>query len=80
MSAEQKNILLVEDEAILALSTKQQLEKYGYKVKIIHRGEEAVALVLNNDDVDLVLMDINLGSGMDGPEAAALWDAIRILP
>jgi CheY-like chemotaxis protein len=33
-----------------------------------YNGEEAVSLVERNPDVNLVLMDINLGDGMDGTE------------
>jgi DNA-binding response OmpR family regulator len=40
----QKTILLVEDEAIIAMSEKMTLEKYGYKVITAYTGEEAVAL------------------------------------
>jgi CheY-like chemotaxis protein len=44
MGAEkQKTILLVEDEAITALTEKMTLEKYGYKVITARTGEEAVA-------------------------------------
>jgi PAS domain S-box-containing protein len=73
MSAEkQKTILLVEDEAITALTEKLILEKYGYKVITVHSGEEAVATVEKTPAIDLILMDINLGAGIDGTEAAAL--------
>ena len=48
------------------------LEKYGYPVILAHSGEAAVATVKQNPDIDLVLMDINLGNGMDGTEAAAI--------
>jgi PAS domain S-box-containing protein len=68
-----KNILLVEDEAILALSEKAALERYGYAVTTVDSGEQAVQAMADSPaDFDLVLMDINLGSGMDGTEAAAL--------
>jgi CheY-like chemotaxis protein len=81
MNAEnQKTILLVDDEAIIAMAEKMTLEKYGYKVITAHTGEEAVAAVRKTPAIDLVLMDINLGSGMDGPEAAALILKDRDLP
>ncbi|MDD8012552.1 MAG: PAS domain S-box protein [Acidobacteriota bacterium] len=73
MSAErQKTLLLVEDEAVIAMSEKMALEKFGYAVLIAVSGEEAVAIVAKNPAIDLILMDINLGAGMDGTEAAAL--------
>jgi PAS domain S-box-containing protein len=73
MGAEkQKAILLVEDEAITAMAEKSVLQKYGYKVITAQTGEEAVAIVETTPGIDLILMDINLGSGMDGTEAAAI--------
>ncbi|MBN1781026.1 PAS domain-containing protein [bacterium] len=70
MKSHQKNILLVEDEAIIALDEKTELEKYGYHVLIVHSGEHAIKTVDKSPDIDLILMDINLGSGMDGTETA----------
>ena len=81
MNAEkQRNILLVEDEAITAMSEKMALEKYGYKVMIAHTGEEAVATVEKTPAIDLILMDINLGKGMDGTEAVAIILRQRDIP
>jgi PAS domain S-box-containing protein len=66
-----RTILLVEDEAIIALSEAKQLEKAGYRVSYSRSGEEAVELVAaSKGDLDLILMDIDLGSGIDGTEAA----------
>lgn len=67
-----KQILLVEDEALIAMSEKMQLEKYGYAVSTVSSGEEAVEAVQTSSDIDLILMDINLGSGIDGTEAAEI--------
>ena len=67
-----KTILLVEDEVILALAQKMVLEKYGYTTIIVNSGEKAVETVTSNHGIDLILMDIDLGNGMDGTEAAAL--------
>ena len=77
---DQKTILLVEDEAITAMSEKMDLEKYGYDVITVLTGEEAVAMVEKTPAIDLVLMDVNLGDGMDGTEAAALILRQRDLP
>jgi PAS domain S-box-containing protein len=81
MSAEkQKTILLVDDEAIIAMTEKMALEKYGYSVMIAHTGEDAVAAIAKTPAIDLILMDINLGSGMDGTQAAAAILKDRDLP
>ncbi|MBN1498669.1 MAG: PAS domain S-box protein [Spirochaetes bacterium] len=64
-----KKILLVEDEILTAILEMEQIRHGGYEVSHVSSGEEAVKAVSENS-YDLVLMDINLGSGMDGTEAA----------
>lgn len=67
-----KRILIVEDESPMALYLKMRLQKAGYTIsEIAYSGEQAVDLVRETDP-DLVLMDINLGAGMDGIEAAGI--------
>ena len=66
----ERTILLVEDEALVALAEKKSLEDYGYHVLSVRRGEKAVEAVRHTPGIDLILMDINLGKGMDGTEAA----------
>jgi PAS domain S-box-containing protein len=73
-------ILLVEDEVIIALSKQKDLEKYGYNVLIANTGEKAVVLSKNNNKIDLILMDIDLGKGIDGTEAAELILKDREIP
>lgn len=75
-----KRILLVEDEAIIALGEKLQLEDYGYEVSLADSGEKAVEAVRRGPGIDLILMDINLGRGMDGTEAAEAILRERELP
>lgn len=69
----QKTILLVEDDNIMAMTGKKTLEKYGYKTLNANSGEEAIDIFKNNVNViNLILMDIDLGSGIDGTETAAI--------
>lgn len=65
-----KTILLVEDETISSMLGKSTLEKFGYNVITADTGENAINAVESNAGIDLVLMDINLGDGMDGTETA----------
>ncbi len=65
-----RTVLYVEDEVIIALAKKRELESCGYDVVIANSGEKAVKEAVGNDKIDLVLMDIDLGRGMDGSEAA----------
>jgi len=78
--AGQKTILLVEDEAIIAMTESRLLKKYGFDVVTAGTGEQAVSLVETTPDIDLVLMDINLGSGIDGTVAAQRILALRDVP
>ncbi|PKL17846.1 MAG: hypothetical protein CVV49_08685, partial [Spirochaetae bacterium HGW-Spirochaetae-5] len=73
-------ILLVEDEAIIALASKKILEKYGYNIIVAASGEEACDISADNSDIDLILMDIDLGNGIDGPEAATRILGRRAVP
>lgn len=65
-----KRILIVEDESIVAENLKERIEKLGYQViDIISTGEEAIKVAVEQSP-DLVLMDIMLAGKMDGVEAA----------
>ncbi len=64
------NILIVEDEALIALSLEVELKRAGYVVcGIATQGEEAVQLARDLKP-DAVLMDIRLAGNMDGFAAA----------
>lgn len=68
-------ILLCEDERIVALSEKSVLERAGYAVDIAESGEQALEMLAAAGDQSsrlpsLILMDIDLGPGLDGTETA----------
>ena len=79
-SRSDKLLLLVEDEAIIALAEKRSLELHGYRVLMAHTGETALESFHAEPGIELVLMDIDLGQGMDGTEAAARMLAERRVP
>ncbi|MBZ9631269.1 response regulator [Salegentibacter sp. LM13S] len=63
-------ILIVEDEMIIAANISLQLTEMGYEVSgIIPRGEDALNHIKNNLP-DIVLIDIQLKGELDGIEAA----------
>jgi PAS domain S-box-containing protein len=65
-------ILVVEDERIIAEDIKIRLDQLGYDViSISASGEEAIETAQTKRP-DLVVMDIMLGSTMDGIEAAQI--------
>lgn len=69
ISENSKTLLLVEDETILAMAHSGLLVENGYKVMISDTGEDAI-LKSQEFPIDLILMDIDLGEGIDGTEAA----------
>ncbi|MDA8409699.1 MAG: PAS domain-containing protein [Treponema sp.] len=76
-----KNLLLVEDDFIIAMAEARQLEAHGYRVVHAPTGESAIELGRGGEDIDLVLMDIDLGEGsIDGTEAARKILALRDIP
>ncbi|MDR3557401.1 MAG: response regulator [Syntrophobacteraceae bacterium] len=64
------SILVVEDEAIVAMEIKERLKAMGYALAgVAASGEQALELAQNGRP-DLVLMDIRLQGDMDGITAA----------
>lgn len=64
-------LLLVEDDPIISLAETKLLKKDGYAVIQAYTGESALEIISSNAvPVDLILMDINLGDGIDGIETA----------
>jgi len=77
---EQKTILLVEDEIINAMVTSKIIQSFGFNVITANSGEIATEIAISNENISLILMDINLGEGIDGTEAAQQILEKRILP
>ncbi len=66
----EKQILVVEDEGIVALDIQNRLQALGYGVSgVAISGEEAMEMIRGSRP-DLVLMDIVLGGRMDGVDTA----------
>jgi FOG: CheY-like receiver len=64
------NILIVEDESIVALDIKDKVERLGYNVlAVVSSGEKAIEEV-KKVQPELVLMDIVLKGEIDGIETA----------
>ncbi|HUU04980.1 MAG TPA: GAF domain-containing protein [Patescibacteria group bacterium] len=81
MSKQEKRIiLLVDDEEPVAMAQEQALMRLGYECVVAHSGEAAVQLAASNPEIALILMDTDLGQGIDGREAARRILAARNLP
>ncbi len=64
-------ILIVEDDRLLARDVQVRLRQLGYRADwLATSGEDGVRIALEYP-VDLVLMDIGLGEGIDGVETVA---------
>ena len=67
---EKARILIVEDEAIIAMEIESQLQSLEYEVtSIVDTGEKAIKKA-EADKPDLILMDIRIKGEMDGIDAA----------
>jgi two-component system, response regulator PdtaR len=74
------SILIVEDEAIIAMGLQMELDLAGYEVcQCVATGEQAVACVAKYHP-DLALMDNRLAGKMDGIAAARIILATHPLP
>ena len=63
-------ILVVEDEGLVSLDIKENLEELGYEVSAVAAtGSEAIRMATESFP-DLILMDIHLAGEIDGIEAA----------
>ena len=73
MESGSKTILLVEDDKITSLIQSRNLRRVGYNVITEISGEGAVDKVENHhSQIDLVLMDIDLDSELNGIQAAEI--------
>lgn len=73
--ADRNHILLVEDNEVNQMIEKEILEQKGYQVTIAGNGLEAVNIMSEEHDIELVLMDIHMPV-MDGYEAT---EKIRLI-
>jgi two-component system, cell cycle sensor histidine kinase and response regulator CckA len=72
-----KQILVVEDERLIAADLQKRLEKLGYLVPVIASSGEEALRCARSTPFDLVLMDIRLQGEMDGIATAQALKAER---
>ncbi len=72
-----RNILVVEDTKTNQMVIQLMLSRLGYNVTLADNGQEALKLVSNNNEFDLIFMDISMPV-MDGIEATKLIRAEQI--
>lgn len=69
-AARNETVLVVEDEEAVRITLETVLEDYGYRVVSAGNGPEAVDLLREHDDIDLLLTDVVMPGGMNGRELA----------
>ncbi len=73
------NILIVEDEIILAMALEVSLQNMGFTVSGIETSAEQSINHTKNNVIDIVIMDINLKNKMSGIDAAKIiWNLYKI--
>lgn len=65
-----RTILIVEDQALIAMYEARLLGNNGYDTRVVHNAEDAIAAGID-PGVDLILMDIDLGCDRCGGTEAA---------
>jgi two-component system, LytTR family, response regulator LytT len=71
------DILIIEDEAIIAETIKMQLEDFGYNICNVCYKYETAARAIEKADYDLVITDIDLGHGMDERSGLSLMTLMK---
>ncbi|HEY9131282.1 MAG TPA: response regulator [Dyella sp.] len=64
------SILVIDDEPSILDVTTALLTAYGYRHYAAQTPATAMQLLAENDDIDVVLADVNLGNGVDGLRVA----------
>ena len=75
-----KKIVIVEDNNLIATSQARYITDHGFDALTLSSGEDCVALVESGAAIDLILMDIDLGKGIDGILAAEKIKGLRDVP
>jgi PAS domain S-box-containing protein len=68
LSGGHEQLLVVDDEPMQRQTARHLLERLGYQVSLALSGEQALSMVRAGLIPDLAILDIALGSGIDGVE------------
>ena len=75
-----KNVLVVEDEIIIAMDIRYILHQIGIKnVYLVDNGADAIKTV-KSVPIELIIMDINIVGNIDGIETAEIIQKIQKIP
>ena len=71
-----ERILVVDDEEHVSELISRMLDHLGYKVTVVHSGQEAISLVAEKTRIDAVILDMNMPT-MGGKETFGKLKEIR---
>jgi len=73
MSASDRKVLIVEDEALIAMNIEMQLQDLGFETRLASSVDEALRL-LTSDSLDLAILDYSL---RDGEKTTPIAEALH---
>jgi PAS domain S-box-containing protein len=73
-------VLIVEDDPLLAIDLRHELEQLGYRVTALAESAEEAMIAFTEYRPDLVVMDINIVGATDGIETAHMMNAAFRVP
>ncbi len=65
-----ETVLVVDDETALVRITIKHLESLGYKTYSAKDGQQALQVLKDHEDIDLLLTDVVMPGGIDGYQLA----------
>ena len=71
------NILIVEDEALIAQTIKMQLEDFGYNVSAVCYNYATALKAITETSFDVLITDINLGNGIDTKSGIQIAEQVK---
>jgi len=77
---EKVNILIVEDEPVIAKEISFNLEDNGYNIAGIAHSSEKALILLKNKPIHLALLDISINGSQNGIELASIIKEIYKIP
>lgn len=69
MTDKNTTILLIDDELSICTGVCGILEMEGYNAEYVLSADEGIAYLNEHPDLDIILLDVNLGQGMNGLDA-----------
>jgi CheY-like chemotaxis protein len=83
LSPKRPAVLVVEDEPLVLMCALEALGDEGFDAIAATNADEAMYILENRDDIDIVFTDINMPGSMDGLRLARAvrgrWPPIRII-